>query len=98
MSSRLICRGRAYPTPNLLRASPFGRATPTLNSFYTAQNKSCSSQLRFFSHTLRAMTASKIDGTAIAKSIRERIAGEIQQAQQSNPRYRPSLTIVQGMH
>ncbi|KAI9656513.1 MAG: tetrahydrofolate synthase [Bathelium mastoideum] len=41
------------------------------------------------------MTANKIDGTAIAKSIRERIADEIKQKQQSNPRYKPSLTIVQ---
>ena len=42
------------------------------------------------------MTATKIDGTAIAKSIRERIAGEIKEAQQANPRYKPSLVIVQG--
>ena len=41
------------------------------------------------------MTATKIDGTAVAKSIRERIASEIQQQQASNPRYKPSLTIVQ---
>ncbi|KAI9708334.1 MAG: tetrahydrofolate synthase [Bogoriella megaspora] len=41
------------------------------------------------------MTASKIDGTAIAKSIRERIAEDIKQKQQSNPRYKPSLTIIQ---
>ncbi|KAK8207876.1 tetrahydrofolate synthase [Zalaria obscura] len=41
------------------------------------------------------MTAQKIDGTAIAKSIRERIGKEIQQKQESNPRYKPSLTIVQ---
>lgn len=51
---------------------------------------------RSFSSTIRAMTATKIDGTAIAKSIRERIAGEIKKQQDSNPRYRPSLTIVQG--
>lgn len=41
------------------------------------------------------MTADKIDGTAIAKAIREGINREIAQMQQSNPRYRPSLTIVQ---
>lgn len=52
---------------------------------------------RGFSSTPRAMTATKIDGTAIAKSIRERIAGEIKQKQENNPRYKPSLTIVQGM-
>lgn len=41
------------------------------------------------------MTASKIDGTAIARSIRERLGAQIQQRQQTNARYRPSLKIVQ---
>ena len=41
------------------------------------------------------MVATKIDGTAIAKSIRERINGEIKKTQATNPRYKPSLTIVQ---
>ena len=41
------------------------------------------------------MAAEKIDGTSIAKSIRERINAEIKKTQQSNPRYKPSLTIVQ---
>ena len=41
------------------------------------------------------MAAEKIDGTAIAKSIREEINSEIKKTQQTNPRYKPSLTIVQ---
>ena len=41
------------------------------------------------------MTAEKIDGTAIAKSIRDKINAEIKKIQQTNPRYKPSLTIVQ---
>ncbi|KAF2139283.1 uncharacterized protein K452DRAFT_232296 [Aplosporella prunicola CBS 121167] len=41
------------------------------------------------------MVAAKIDGTAIAKSIRERLNAEIKQKQESNERYRPSLTIIQ---
>ncbi|KAI5244714.1 FTHFS-domain-containing protein [Aureobasidium subglaciale] len=48
-----------------------------------------------FSTTLRQMTAQKIDGTAIAKSIRERINQEITEKQSANPRYKPSLKIVQ---
>ena len=56
------------------------------------------SSLRPFSTTLRAMAGTKIDGTAIAKTIRQRIAGEIKQMQETNPRYKPSLTIVQGAH
>lgn len=42
------------------------------------------------------MTASKIDGNAIARSIRERLGEEVKQKQAANPRYRPSLKIVQG--
>lgn len=41
------------------------------------------------------MTASTIDGNAIAKSIRERLGNEVKQKQTANPRYRPSLKIVQ---
>lgn len=41
------------------------------------------------------MAAEKIDGTAIAKGIRERINAEIKEAQAKNPRYKPSLVIVQ---
>ncbi|KAL9126274.1 MAG: hypothetical protein Q9217_004647 [Psora testacea] len=41
------------------------------------------------------MAAERIDGTAIAKSIRERINTEIKKTQETNPRYKPSLTIVQ---
>lgn len=41
------------------------------------------------------MAATKIDGTAIAKSIREKIQADIAKAQEINPRYRPSLTIIQ---
>ena len=41
------------------------------------------------------MTASKIDGTAIARSIRERIAKDIQATQAQNPRFKPSLVIIQ---
>lgn len=42
------------------------------------------------------MVANRIDGTAIAKSIRERLKAEIAEKQQSNPRYQPCLKIIQG--
>jgi len=41
------------------------------------------------------MVASKIDGTAIATSIRQRLGSEIVENQKSNPKYKPALTIVQ---
>ena len=41
------------------------------------------------------MAAVTIDGTAIAKSIREKINAQIKRTQTSNPRYKPSLIIVQ---
>lgn len=42
-----------------------------------------------------SMAAEKIDGTAIAKNIREQINAEIKKTQETNPRYKPSLIIVQ---
>jgi methylenetetrahydrofolate dehydrogenase (NADP+)/methenyltetrahydrofolate cyclohydrolase/formyltetrahydrofolate synthetase len=42
------------------------------------------------------MAATKIDGTAIARSIREGLKEEILQTQQSNSRFKPSLAIFQG--
>lgn len=42
------------------------------------------------------MAAVKIDGTAIAKRIRESIHADIDEKKQSNPRYIPSLKIIQG--
>ena len=41
------------------------------------------------------MVAVKIDGTAIAKSIRERIIANIKKTQETNSRYKPSLKIIQ---
>lgn len=40
--------------------------------------------------------ASKIDGTAIAKSIREGLKTEIETIQVTNPRFKPNLVIFQG--
>ncbi|GAB7358665.1 hypothetical protein MBLNU230_g3894t1 [Neophaeotheca triangularis] len=41
------------------------------------------------------MAATKIDGTAIAKTIRERLNSEIATKQAANPRFKPSLVIIQ---
>ena len=41
------------------------------------------------------MVGQKIDGTAIAKGIRERLHNEINEAQKLNPRFKPSLKIIQ---
>ncbi|KAK8048896.1 formate--tetrahydrofolate ligase-domain-containing protein [Apiospora phragmitis] len=41
------------------------------------------------------MTAMKLDGNAIAKKIRERLAGEVAKKQEINPRYKPCLKIIQ---
>jgi methylenetetrahydrofolate dehydrogenase (NADP+)/methenyltetrahydrofolate cyclohydrolase/formyltetrahydrofolate synthetase len=43
------------------------------------------------------MAAAKIDGTAIAKSIRGSLKDEIENIQVTNPRFKPSLVIFQGM-
>jgi methylenetetrahydrofolate dehydrogenase (NADP+)/methenyltetrahydrofolate cyclohydrolase/formyltetrahydrofolate synthetase len=41
------------------------------------------------------MVGTKIDGTAIAKKIRERLHAEIKQTQRINPRFKPGLKILQ---
>ncbi|KKY21574.1 putative formate-tetrahydrofolate ligase [Phaeomoniella chlamydospora] len=41
------------------------------------------------------MAGSKIDGTAIAKGIRERLHTQIQETQKRNPRFIPNLKIIQ---
>lgn len=83
-----------------------------LNSFSTTSKPlllSCGSVDSPFRHSLRpqkrqfcssspvAMVAVKIDGTAIAKNIRERLGTEIAEKQKLNPRYKPTLKIIQGM-
>ena len=50
---------------------------------------------RPFSAGARTMAATRIDGTAIAKAIREKISSDIKKTQETNPRYKPSLKIIQ---
>lgn len=45
--------------------------------------------------TSAVMGAIKLDGTAIAKAIRERLGAEIAEKQRVNPRFKPSLKIIQ---
>ena len=52
--------------------------------------------LRCFSYTRSAMAGTKIDGTAIAKGIREKLNARIKETQQKNSRYNPTLVIIQG--
>lgn len=70
-------------------ASPF--TARTLGSYGTI------SPNRSFATSSPAMVANKIDGTAIAKQIRESIASDILEKQKLNPRFQPQLTIIQGM-
>jgi 5,10-methylene-tetrahydrofolate dehydrogenase/methenyl tetrahydrofolate cyclohydrolase len=42
------------------------------------------------------MAGIKIDGTAIAKEIREKLHAQIDEQLKTNPRYHPSLKIIQG--
>ncbi|KAL2353367.1 formate--tetrahydrofolate ligase-domain-containing protein [Cryomyces antarcticus] len=81
-------RGRSFRVPRLQPTSSPNAFLATSSPFYL--NRS-----RHFSASPYNMTATKIDGTVIAKDIRERIAGEIRKKQQTNPRYQPSLTIIQ---
>ena len=72
-------------------------SNPTFKN-YTVLNYNTAKDIekRNFSCTPLAMTATKIDGTAIAKKIRDKLREEIEETQKSNPRYKPSLKIIQG--
>jgi len=50
---------------------------------------------RQFSSSTSRMAAEKIDGKAIANKIQGQINAEIKKTQETNPRYKPSLTIIQ---
>jgi len=43
------------------------------------------------------MVAAKLDGTAVAKRIRESLRDEIAARQKTNPRFQPCLKIIQGV-
>ncbi|KAI1344708.1 formate-tetrahydrofolate ligase [Xylariaceae sp. FL0016] len=61
-------------------------------NIFTARNLPA---LRPFSTSSPTMAATKLDGTAIAKSIREKLAREIADKQKLNPKYQPCLKIIQ---
>ena len=95
---------RSYGThsgPNCLKETPYLTSKFKRPSALQVASESRnnlvlhSSRSRSISSSAHRMAAERIDGTAIAKSIRERIDAEIKKTQETNPRYKPSLTIVQ---
>lgn len=81
VSSARGARGSAVPWSG---CSP--RASILIPPAASFHRKSCTS----------ATMASKIDGTAIARSIREGLKAEIETIQVTNPRFKPNLIIFQG--
>lgn len=91
--------------PNLLRSRSFTRL-----SHFARQHHLFPSELltgatrgvaiailrRQFSYSFVNMTATKIDGTAIARRIRESLSAQIKKQQETDPEFKPSLTIIQG--
>lgn len=99
MNGRVLARVAATPPRNLLALSPRHLYTPLSPSPSPSQSQLQSRSgrgSRTFCSTRISMTATKIDGTAIAKSIRERLGAQIKKRQEVNARYRPNLKIVQG--
>lgn len=82
------------PPPNIFALSR-PRSTFKSLALSTPSSPSLFAGSRTFSSSPVTMVAAKIDGNAIAKSIRERLHDEIREKQQSNPRYRPALRIIQ---
>ena len=70
-------------------------STPPLSRPSPANQSDISHPGSKFRKSSGKMTAEKIDGTAIAKSIRKKIHDDIQKIQQTNPRFNPSLVIIQ---
>lgn len=65
----------------------------------SSSNRVVGTTLQTFKHEYFSppkMAPSKIDGTAIAKEIRERLKAEVSKLREADPTFRPSLTIVQG--
>ncbi|KAL9613222.1 MAG: hypothetical protein Q9167_002238 [Letrouitia subvulpina] len=77
------------------RSRPFYLNKTTISLAQHNLSTSFSRSGKLFSNTSREMAAEKIDGTAVAKDIREKINASIKKVQETNPRYKPSLTIVQ---
>lgn len=95
LSSAVAQNGSKSTPPNQCRRrSP--NLTPTCETFSHSFLAPTISQQRRFSSTPAAMTATKIDGTAIAKKIRDKIHTDIENVQKTNPRFKPSLKIIQG--
>lgn len=95
----------------LANSFPAGRsiaktALPTNSRLFRAASSarlfscppSSSSHLRQFSTSPTTMAAVRLDGTALAKSIREALHSEIAEKQKANPLFQPSLKIIQGMN
>lgn len=79
----------------LSRSSPFNPTSAPATNFVSSTSYHC--QRRGFCISQVKMTAVKIDGTAIAKNIREKLHAQIEETQKTNPRFRPSLKIIQGI-
>ena len=73
--------------------SPPTKLTSSYSAYFTAPKVL---QARTFSYTRLVMVAQKINGTAIALSIRERLNHEIADKQAKSERFKPALTIIQG--
>lgn len=99
-------RHPSYP-PSALSLSQFPRSAPIslrCRPLLHADLQPLGSPLSAASFPCRrfctspVMAAARIDGTAIARSIREGLKDEIVKIQQSNPRFKPSLVIFQGAY
>lgn len=90
-------RSRYLDTVNKSRGLGPALLNPTSRTTSSTQfSAKRNTRTRLFSSTPHTMVATKIDGTAIAKKIREKLHKEIEATQKINPRYRPSLKIIQG--
>lgn len=78
---------------SLRYSSPSSTPPLSRNLSFTTSNPT----RRLFSSSSVDMAGIKIDGNAIAKDIREKLHAQIDEQLKTNPRFHPSLKIIQGM-
>jgi len=79
-------RSRSIFTTALLHPAPLPKPPISLSG----------ASSRAFSSSAAAMAAEKIDGTAVAKKVREQLKADIAEKKGINPRFQPCLKIIQG--
>ena len=98
LRSTLRSNGQASLRSTFPRSATLISASNTPRPAPLSYNNTITSSHRSFTSSAANMVAQKIDGNAIAKEIREGLHAQIDEKRRSNPRFNPSLKIIQGAY